>query len=78
MFRVVAVNEAGLRCGEDHPGAKLTDSEVELIRQLRESGMSYGVLADKFDVSKSCIADICKYRRRGQFVLHEKKVRVQE
>ena len=34
MQKTVAVNEAGLRIGEDHPNAKLTDGEVEMIRQL--------------------------------------------
>lgn len=32
----VFVNEAGRRVGESHPRAKLTDHEVDLIRQLAE------------------------------------------
>ena len=52
MQKTVAVNDAGLRIGEDHPNAKLTDAEVERIRSLHEDGMSYDTLAEKFEVSK--------------------------
>ena len=57
MKKVVGVNERGLRVGEDHQHARLTDAECELIRQLHEQGMSYKKLADKFGVGKSTIAD---------------------
>jgi predicted DNA-binding protein (UPF0251 family) len=62
----VAVNEHGIRLGQYHHRAKLTDHEVELIRQLHEEGLSYTQLAEKFDVGKSTIQDICTYRRRAQ------------
>lgn len=66
-MREVSVNEAGLRIGEGHPGAKLTDYEIEQIRILREEeGMTYGQLAAKFEQSKGTIAKICRYERRGQ------------
>lgn len=66
-MRAVGVNERGYRVGEDHPNALLTDWEVELVRRLHEEdGLSYAVLAEKFGVSKSSVADICQYRRRGQ------------
>lgn len=68
MLKTVAVNEVGLLVGEDHPNAKLTDAEVELVRELRETErMSYDWLAEKFGVSKSAIAKICRYERRVQF-----------
>lgn len=50
--------------GEAHPRARLTDHEVELIRQLREQGMSLNQLAEKFDSYKSTIKGICDYKRR--------------
>jgi len=65
-MRVVAVNERGLLIGEDHPRARLTDGEVELIRLLHEEGMSYTVLAEKFEVSKWAVGRICRYERRAQ------------
>lgn len=64
--RIVALNDQGLPIGETHHNARLTDAEVELIRSLHEEGMSYSALVAKFDVSKSTVADICKYRRRAQ------------
>lgn len=77
MQKTVAVNDAGLRVGEDHPNAKLTDAEVERIRELHEvEGLSYSVLAEKFEQSKGAIAKICKYERRAQTAVRVKKVAV--
>mgnify|MGYP003609763205 CR=1 FL=1 len=77
MQKTVAVNDAGLRIGEDHPNAKLTDAEVERIRSLHEDdGMSYKTLADKFEISKGAVAKICRYERRGQCVADFKAVPV--
>jgi DNA invertase Pin-like site-specific DNA recombinase len=73
-MRLVAVNEAGLRIGEDHPNSRLTDAEVETIRQLHEAGMSYKELAEKFEVSKWAIGRICRYERRGQTPANWKKI----
>lgn len=66
MKRVVAINRRGLRVGEDHQNAKLTNDEVDLIRELHEGGMSYKALAQKFEVGKSTVADIVKHRRRAE------------
>lgn len=77
MLKTVGVNDAGLRVGEDHPNAKLTDAEVERIRELHEiEGLSYAVLAEKFEQSKGAIAKICRYERRGQFAAKAKTVPV--
>lgn len=76
MQRLVAVNERGRRIGEDHPLARLTDGEVELIRQLHEEGMSYAVLAEKFEVSRWAIGRICRYERRAQTPAAFNKVHV--
>lgn len=65
--RIIGTNEKGIRVGESHHNAKLTDAECELIRQLYdEGGWSYLGLAKKFDVDRSTIRDIVKFRRRGQ------------
>ncbi|MHB1368650.1 MAG: hypothetical protein ACYCW7_00385 [Pseudomonadaceae bacterium] len=77
MQKTVAVNEAGLRIGEDHPNAKLTDAEVERIRSLHDDdGLSYKTLAEKFEISKGAVAKICRYERRGQSVADFKTVPV--
>ncbi|NMF99559.2 hypothetical protein GPA27_19460 [Aromatoleum toluolicum] len=71
------MNDRGIRIGEHHQNARLTDAEVDLIRELHEDeGMGYGELAKRFDVGKSTIADICTYRRRAQTIA--RWVRIQE
>lgn len=62
----VRVNERGLRIGESHPGAKLSDAEVELLLADREGGMSLGALAKKWGLSKSGVKGIVDGKRRGQ------------
>lgn len=52
------------RRGQDHPNAKLTNREVELVRRLREEGMSLRDLSQKFEVSQSLISMICNYHLR--------------
>ena len=53
------------RDGENHPNARLTSSEVELIRQLRAEGMDYRTLAEKFDTSARYVGKLCRYERRA-------------
>ncbi len=52
-------------CGENHPNAKLTDHEVELVRCMHaHHGMSYREIALLLDVPKSTIRDIVLCRTR--------------
>ncbi len=62
----VAVNDQGRRIGQSHPQAKLTDRDVELLLALRDGGWTYKALAEKFDVSKSQVRNICTGRKRSQ------------
>ncbi len=64
--RLIAVNERGQVIGEGHPRAVLTDHDVELLLELRGEGYSLSWLADKFEVSKSCVAKICRGEHRAQ------------
>lgn len=66
MQKLIALNENGRRIGEGHPRAKLLDHEVDQVLALLECGLSYAQVAEKMDVSKSCIAHIATGRRRGQ------------
>lgn len=51
--------------GERHPNAKLSDHDVDLIRELHaEHRIGYQTLATKFEVSKENVRDVVKYRRR--------------
>lgn len=55
----------GHRIGDSHPRTKLSDRDVELIRQLHERhGIGYGTIAKKFDTPRSTIATICRYQTR--------------
>lgn len=63
----VAINDKGARIGETHQRAKLTDGDVDMIRELREGhGLSYREIAEKFEVSKSLARQICRYQIRCQ------------
>lgn len=63
--RLIAVGDYGVPVGEHHPKARLSDADVDRIRELHEeSGFSYGVLAIMFNTPKDTIAHICQYRRR--------------
>lgn len=76
--RVVPVNERGRRIGEGHPRAKLTDHEIDLIRELAEDtidpetgkvvlgGLTQRQIAAKFEVSRGTVGDIISCRRRAQ------------
>lgn len=55
-----------MKTGQYHHRAKLTDHDVELIRQLHEEGMSYTTIARKFDVSRSMVGRICRFERRAR------------
>jgi hypothetical protein len=63
---LVRVNERGIRIGESHPRAKLSDADVEILRQDRDRGLSLGALALKWGLSKSGVKAICDGRSRGQ------------
>lgn len=67
MKRRIGVNESGRRVGQGHHNAKLTDAEVDLVRELREDhGYTYGQIADWFGATAQTIKDICLYKRRAQ------------
>lgn len=72
-----AVNDRGLRIGEGHPRAVLSDADVaQLIEDRGPSDkplMSYSVLAAKWGISKASVRDILKGRRRGQIGQKVKK-----
>ena len=72
--RYVAVNDRGLRIGEDHPQAKVSDTDVRLIQALHREGMGYGAIAEKFELSKSQVRNIVKGRKRGQTATGHRRV----
>lgn len=53
-----------MKNGQLHHRAKLTDRDVELIRQLHEEGMTYATISLKFDVSRGTVGRLCRFERR--------------
>lgn len=51
--------------GEQHHNAKLSDKDVDQIRELHEQhGLGYRTIANKFEVHPSTIRDILQYKSR--------------
>lgn len=75
---LVAVNSEGKRVGETHHRAKLSDEEVMTILELREYGLTYAAIAEKWDdgvrISKSHVRNICKGIYRAQIPCRIKAV----
>ncbi len=73
-IRFVPINDRGLRIGEGHPRARLTDGDVEMIRALGEEGVRYRLIAEKFEITKWMVGRICRYERRDQTTFGFKEV----
>jgi hypothetical protein len=79
--KLVPVNERGLRIGEDHQHAKLTNREIDMLLELREQLDAQGKhlwgykrLAKKFDISPSHARYVCKGHSRCQSAHAFKKI----
>lgn len=70
----VKLNDRGNRIGDSNPQAEVSDDDVDLCVQLRREGYSLGWLAEKFEVSKSCVQWWCNGGRRGQAPVRIKEV----
>lgn len=65
MARMIGIGENDRVVGESHGRCKLTDHDVDLMRELREEyGLAYKDIAEKFEISVSTAHDICNYRLR--------------
>ena len=70
MGRLVAVNESGLRVGESHPRARLSDAQVDEMRTLHEEkGRSYAWIAMRMKIPVATAKKICRYERRNQIMV---------
>lgn len=74
----VGFTEKGNRAGEHHPMAKLSDRDVDMIRQLHEDGLGYRAIARKFELSRYTVRDIVKCNRRYATVVRFDRVGVCE
>lgn len=48
------------QCGEDNGYAKLTESDVHVIRKLRADGWLYREIAEKYGISRWQVSNICR------------------
>ena len=74
--RILGVNDIGRRVGDSHHDAKLTNGDVELLRELRAEGWGYRRLATKFEVSKATVRNIVSGRYRGQVATAWKELKL--
>ena len=78
MQKLVAVNEQGKRVGEDHPNARYTNAEIEMVLSLRDEGFGYKRIAKMCDMPIRTVRTICNGQRRCQCPTAWKRVRVLE
>jgi len=66
MKRSVAYADNGYRIGEGHHQARIPDSVIRLIRDLREyDGLSYAQIAKRVGCSRQHVHRICTYVMRS-------------
>lgn len=78
MPKLIAVNERGCRIGQDHHRARLSDDQVDEIRELYEydpDTWSTRRLAKRFGVTRSLIYRIVTYRVRAQHPVRFKRLK---
>lgn len=73
---IVQIGEYGRRVGESHGRAKLTDHEIDLIRKLKEEGMSAAMIAEKMEINKRYVYKVVNFERRACAVAEYKQVAV--
>ncbi len=71
----VHIGEYGKRIGETHGRAKLSDHEIDLVRQLKEEGMPATEIAEKMEISKRYVYKLANYERRASVVAEYRRVR---
>ena len=54
----------GYRIGDSHHNSRLTDHEIEIMRQLRSDGMKVRDIARKFGVTKGYVSKILSHQAR--------------
>lgn len=73
--KMVQIGEYGKRVGESHGRAKLSDHEIDLVRQLKDEGMPVGEIAEKMEISRRYVYKLVNYERRASIVAEWKRWR---
>lgn len=79
IIRYVATNDRGLRIGEGHQRAKLTDREIEEMRDLHEAGVfNCPELGQLYGVCRWYAWQVVKYVKRVQTAAGHRAVRLSD
>lgn len=74
----IKLNEAGRRIGETHHRSRLSDAEVDLMRDLHEDhGLGYDRLSKRFGLARRTVRDIVNYKRRVSTVADIRVIRIE-
>ncbi len=73
--KMVGIGELGRRVGESHGRAKLSDHEIDLVRQLKEEGMPAKEIAEKMEISKRYVYKLANFERRACIVAEWRRLR---
>ncbi len=71
----VHIGEYGKRIGETHGRAKLSDHEIDLVRQLKEEGMPATEIAEKMEISKRYVYKLVNFERRASVLAEYRRVK---
>lgn len=71
----VQIGEYGKRIGETHGRAKLSDHEIDLVRQLKEGGMPATEIAEKMEISKRYVYKLVNFERRASVIAEYRRLR---
>lgn len=64
-----SMNENGRYIGESHPKAKLSNADVDRMREMHEdANVSERCIARRFGVSRRTVRDILSYKNRAQTI----------
>ena len=75
MEKSVTLNEDGRRIGESHPRAKLSDNDVDDIRDMFDRGVSTHQIAARFQLHERYVRKLCDFKARNQVMVSDKKRR---
>lgn len=74
---ILELNENGFRINDSHQFSKISNADVQKIRDLHEDeGLSYDKIAKLFNISKGHIGKICRYEVRAQTPMNYKTIRL--
>jgi hypothetical protein len=72
--KLIGINEKGRRIGEDHPLARFSNHDIDLMQRLKDEGVSLRRIAEIMECSVDQVKSVSCGRRRGQYPARFKRV----